>query len=168
MNKIIVVICIFTIAFISFSVGYKVGDSRGYNDGYNEGYLYDCRAEIGALNERVKAQKKATEWAEMGVKSTLEENARLRKRIYSEVDSIKFLNQRISDSVNYAELSKFKNDSILTALGRDSIHGRGKNRGVWYGNFITPDGRVNGVVCMMDKELGKLPECTNPGWRAYR
>ena len=168
MNKIQFFFLTLALVALSFSVGYKVGDSRGYNDGYNEGYLYDCKVEIGALNERVKAQRKATEWAEKGVKSTLEENARLRKRIYSEVDSIKFLNQRISDSVKYAELSKFKNDSILTALGRDSIHGRGKNRGIWYRNFITPDGRVNGVVCMMDKELGKLPECTTPGWRAYR
>ena len=31
MNKIIVVIGIFTIAFISFTIGYKYGDSNGYD-----------------------------------------------------------------------------------------------------------------------------------------
>lgn len=89
MNKIIVVVGIFTIAFISFTVGYKYGDSNGYDAGYTEGYRYDCKEEIAALYNQVKSQKKVTEFAQQSIQKTLREN-----------DSLRYVHR--ADSVNRA------------------------------------------------------------------
>lgn len=148
MNKIIVVICIFTIAFISFTVGYKYGDSNGYDAGYKEGYRYDCKAEISELYSVVKEQKKAVEFVEKRVNNLSRENDSLKHPGVYDSMRVRFAR----DSVKYYKVSRRKNDSLRTVTG-SSIN-----------NIILDNGKVNSVACLIDSKLKDLPEC-KPGWR---
>lgn len=148
MNKIIVVICIFTIAFISFTVGYKYGDSNGYDAGYKEGYRYDCKAEISELYSVVKEQKKAVEFVEKRIDNLTRENDSLKRPGEYDAARVKFS----EDSSVYAVAAKRKNDSLVKALKLP------------YKNFIQDNGRANPALCMLDSRLKGLPEC-KPGWR---
>lgn len=148
MNKIIVVICIFTIAFISFTVGYKYGDSSGYDAGYKEGYRYDCKAEISELYSVVKEQKKAVEFVEKRIDNLTRENDSLKRPGEYDAARAKFA----EDSSVYAVAAKRKNDSLVKALKLP------------YKNFIQDNGRANPALCLLDSRVKNLPEC-KPGWR---
>lgn len=149
MNKIIVVICIFTIAFISFTVGYKYGDSNGYDAGYKEGYRYDCKAEIAALYEQVKSQKKITDFAQQSIKKVLRENDSLKNPAYAQQrykDSVVAHEQYSRDSVKHYRTARHKNDSLASITGRRV-------------NYYTDDGKFNFLSCLMLDDLDKVNEC---------
>lgn len=78
MNKIVVVICIFTIAFISFTVGYKYGDSRGYSDGFDSGYSFDCRPQIDSMIHRADSIYKVMDFLSRECQVTAVENHKMR------------------------------------------------------------------------------------------
>ena len=148
MNKIIVVIGIFTIAFISFTVGYKYGDSSGYDAGYKEGYRYDCKAEISELYSVVKEQKKAVEFVEKRIDNLTRENDSLKRPGEYDAARAKFA----EDSSVYYLAARKKNDSLAKVLNFP------------YKNFIQDDGRANAALCLLDSRVKNLPEC-KPGWR---
>ena len=149
MNKIIVVICIFTIAFISFTVGYKYGDSNGYDAGYTEGYRYDCREEIGNLYEQVKATKKAVEFTDRQLKILAHENDSLKNPAYAQqryADSIAERKKFTEDSLKNWKIAKRKNDSLAKHIGYNS-------------NIYTDDGRFNPMACISPEIEKKVAEC---------
>lgn len=151
MNKIIVVVCIFTIAFISFTVGYKYGDSNGYDAGYTEGYRYDCRAEIASLYEQVKAQRKVSEFARESVKNILRENDSLKnpsKARQRYLDSIAWREQYSRDSVTNYKMARHKNDSIASITG--ALY-----------NYYGDDGKFNPMTCISGNNVDIIKECAS-------
>ena len=60
-------------------MGYKFGDSRGYADGFEIGYRYDCKDEIGLINDQVQAQSKALVYTDSALKRILKEKEKERK-----------------------------------------------------------------------------------------
>lgn len=149
MNKIIVVICVFTIAFISFTVGYKYGDSNGYDAGYNEGYRYDCKEEIAALYNQVKSQKKVTDFARESIKNVLRENDSLKNPLYAKQryeDSLAWRKQYSLDSVENYRRARHMNDSIASVTGNSY-------------NYYTDDGKFNPMTCIPEGTELKVKEC---------
>lgn len=148
MNKILVVIGIFTIAFISFTIGYKYGDSNGYDAGYNEGYLYDCREEIKVLHDRVVTHEKALDFTDQNVRKLARENDSLKRPALYQANYEK----NRQDSIKYSERARQVNDSLGKLTGFRT-------------NFILPTGRVNEVTCLMFPQYKELRECKEPGYR---
>lgn len=150
MNKIIVVICIFTIAFISFTVGYKYGDSNGYDAGYKEGYRYDCKEEIAALYNQVKAQKKVTEFAQESIKNILRENDSLKNPAYAQQrynDSVALHEKYVQDSLRNWKQAQRKNDSLSRLVGSEM-------------NYYAANGNFNYMLCAIPEVEQKVKECS--------
>lgn len=153
MNKISKLFLVLALVLMAFSIGYKVGDSRGYTDGYNEGYRYDCRAEIASLYEQVKSTRKAVEFTDRQLKSSITVRDSLRNMI----DSLRYpveyraLKSKIhEDTLKYGAVADRRNDS-LRRIGHPAA-----------GLVSRQSGVVPGLVCLVNKDdraIANLPEC---------
>ena len=135
---------------LSGFMGYKFGDSRGYADGFEIGYRYDCKDEIGLINEQVQAQSKALVYTDSALKRILRENDSLKRKEYYQKrynDSISLVNQFSTDSSKYYRVARQYNDSVIAAVGSYPT------------NFILENGTVNKTLCMFAGEFKRLAEC---------
>lgn len=142
--------CVLLGWLIAGYMGYKYGDSVGYADGYNVGYLYDCKDEIGLINDQVQAQSKALVYTDSALKRILRENDSLKRKEYYQKrynDSISLVNQFSTDSSKYYRVARQYNDSLIAAIGSYPT------------NFILENGTVNKTLCMFAGEFKRLAEC---------
>jgi hypothetical protein len=150
MNKISKFFLALIILVVAFTLGYKMGDANGYSDGYKVGYLYDCKSEIGLINDQVQAQSKALVYTDSALKRILRENDSLKRKEYYQKrynDSISLVNQFSTDSSKYYRVARQYNDSVIAAIGSYPT------------NFILENGTVNKTLCMFAGEFKRLAEC---------
>ena len=149
MNKTIKYLLLLSVVIMAFAVGFRVGGAKGYDAGYKEGYRYDCKAEIAALYEQVKSQKKVTDFAQQSIKKVLRENDSLKNPAYAQQrykDSVAWYEQFSRDSIKHYRIARHKNDSLASITGKRV-------------NYYTDNGKFNFMSCLMLDDLDKVNEC---------